>query len=189
MSDTPHLRKPDPEHVRREWDTVEGNDLRIDRATAEATVEALNSELSGLYILFNQVRKHYWLVEGAELGDVGAFLEDAADRLTGITDDLAIRVHALGGVPVCGPMGIRQHAPLYIEAPHHYDLRSSLDRDLDGYATLAVQMRDHIERVEREGDKTTGELLREQLKTLEEDAHTLERYLDDDTLVQRASTN
>lgn len=189
MANTPHLRKPDAAHVRQEWDTVGPNDLRIDQESAERIVTALNSELSGLYILFNQVRKHYWLVEGAESNDVRAVLEDAADRLTEMTDDLAIRVHALGGVPVCGPMGIRQHAPMYIEAPHHYNVRSSLDRDLDGYATLAVQMRDHIELVEGLGDVTTGELLREHLRTLEEDAHTLERYLADDTLVQRGSTN
>ena len=184
MASTPHLRKPDPGRVRQEWDTVGMNELRIDQESAERIVEALNAELSGLYILFNQVRKHYWLVEGAESRNVGDFLEAAADRLTEMTDDLAIRVHALGGVPVCGPMGIRQHAPIHIEAPHHYDVRSSLDRDLDGYATLAVQLRDHIELVEQLGDEATGELLREHLKTLEEDAHTLEKYLDDDTLVR-----
>jgi DNA-binding ferritin-like protein len=185
MASTPHLRKPDAAHVRQAWDTVEENDLRIDRAAAERIVEALNAELSAFYILFNQVRKHYWLVEGAESNDVGDFLEEAADRLTVVTDDVAIRVHALGGVPVCGPMGMRQHAPIHIEAPHHYDVRSSLDRDLDGYATLAVRMREHVELVERVGDETTGELLREHLKTLEADAHTLARYLADDTLAKR----
>jgi len=185
MGSTPHLRKPDAEHVRREWDTVGENDLRIDPASAERIVEALNSELSGLYIVFNQVRKHHWLGEGAESNDVGDFLEDAADRLTEVTDDLAIRVHALGGLPVCGPMGIRQHAPVHIEAPHHYDVRSSLGRDLDAYATLAVQMRDHVELAERLGDRATGELLRDHLETIEDDAHTFERYLVDDTLVRR----
>jgi DNA-binding ferritin-like protein len=189
MASTPHLRKPDDDHVRQEWDVVEENDIRIDQASAERIVEALNAELSGLYILFNQVRKHYWLVEGAESNDVSAFLEAAADRLTETTDDLAVRVHALGGVPVCGPMGIRQHAPIHIEAPHHYDLRSSLDRDLDGYAALAVQIREHIRLAEQLGDTATGELLREHLKTLEKDAHTLDRYLDNDTLVRRNSTN
>lgn len=184
MASKPHLRKPDADHVRREWDTVGENDLRLEREAAEQIIEALNAELSGLYILFNQVRKHYWLVEGAESDDIRDSLEDAADRLTRTTDDFAIRVHALGGVPVCGPMGIRQHASIRIEAPHHYDVRSSLERDLDGYATLAVQMREHIELAEQLGDETTGELLREHLKILEEDAHTLERYLADDTLIR-----
>ncbi|WP_430505891.1 DNA starvation/stationary phase protection protein DpsA [Haloparvum sp. PAK95] len=184
MASTPHLRKPADDRVRREWDAVEENELRIDREAAERLVEALNSELSGLYILFNQVRKHYWLVEGASAEDLSEFLADAADRLTDITDALAIRVHALGGVPVCGPMGIRQHAPIYIEAPHQYDLRSSLDRDLHGYAELAAQIRDHIELADQLHDPATSELLRGHIKTLEEDAHTLERYLADDTLVR-----
>jgi DNA-binding ferritin-like protein len=144
--------------------------------------------VSGLYILFNQVRKHYWLVDGAESEAVGGFLEAAADRLTEMTDDIAIRIHALGGVPACGPMGIRQHAPMYMEAAHRYDVRSSLERDLDGYATLAVQWREHIELAEHLGDVTTGELLRRHLKTLEMDAHILSRFLDDDTLVLRDET-
>lgn len=187
MTSTPHLRKPDADHVRREWDTVGENDLRLNREAAARLVDALNTELSGLYILFNQVRKHYWLVEGAESHDVGEFLRDAADRLAEMTDDFAIRVHALGGVPVCGPMGIRQHAPIHLEDPHHYDVRSSLERDLDGYATLAVGMREHVELAERLGDATTGELLREHLETLEADAQRLDRSLADDTLVRRGT--
>lgn len=182
--DTPHLRRPGREHVRREWDTVGGNDLRVRPAAAERVVEALNDDLSGLYILFNQVRKHYWLVEGAESNDLRDALRGAADRLTGMTDDIAIRVHALGGVPVCGPMGIRQHAPLSIEAPHHYDVRSSLARDLDGFATLAVLLRDHVELAERLGDGGTAELLHDHLRTIEEEADALEKYLSDDTLVR-----
>ncbi|MFB6302620.1 MAG: DNA starvation/stationary phase protection protein DpsA [Haloferacaceae archaeon] len=189
MSSTPHLRKPGPDRLRREWDTVGENDLRLDREVAEEMVSALNDELSGLYVLFNQVRKHRWLVEGAESNDLAGFLEGAADRLSRMTDDFAIRVHALGGVPVCGPMGIRQHAPVYIEAPHHYDVRSSFERDLDGYATLAVNMRDHVELAEQSGDTTTAELLREHLKVLEEDAHALEKFLADDTLVRQDALN
>ncbi|GAB3420456.1 DNA starvation/stationary phase protection protein DpsA [Haloparvum alkalitolerans] len=185
MAKTPHLRKPADGRVRRNWDEVVENDLRLHREAAERIVEALNSELSGLYILFNQVRKHYWLVEGANSREVGEFLAGATDRLSEMTDDLAIRVHALGGVPVCGPMGIRQHAPIHIEAPHHYDVRSSLGRDLEGYAELAVQFREHIGLAEELNDPTTGELLREHSKTIEKDAHTIERYLADDTLVRR----
>jgi len=185
MSEKPHLRKPDAGSVRQEWDTITENGLRLDEEVAAEIVDALNDDISGFYILFNQIRKHYWIAEGAEWNDLSAFLEDAAERLTEITDAFAIRVHALGGVPVCGPMGIRQHAPLYIESEHHYDMRSSLDRDLDGYATLAVQIRDHVEMTKTYGDQATNELLRENLKTLEQDAHVLQRYLADDTLTQQ----
>jgi DNA-binding ferritin-like protein len=185
MTSTPHLRQVDSSHVRQKWDTLADNELRLERDVTELLIAALNSEVSGLYILFNQVRKHYWLVEGAESDAVGDFLENAADRLTEMTDDIAIRIDALGGVPACGPMGIRQHAPMFMEEAHHYDVRSSLERDLDGYATLAVQWREHIGLAEQLGDPATGELLRRHLKTLEADAHVLDQYLADDTLVSR----
>ncbi|SEO91095.1 DNA-binding ferritin-like protein (oxidative damage protectant) [Halogranum amylolyticum] len=189
QADASHLRRLDPTHVRREWDTTAENALRLDQTAAGELVTALNTDLSGLYILFNQVRKHFWTTEGAERGQIGAFLEDAADRLSVVTDDLAIRVHALGGVPVCGPMGVRQHASMNIEAAHRYDVRSSLGRDLDGYATLVEQLREHVELSHRLGDEATSALLRVHLKMLEADANTLERYLADDTLVRRRSVD
>ncbi|MFC6717742.1 DNA starvation/stationary phase protection protein DpsA [Natrialbaceae archaeon GCM10025810] len=188
MMRTPHLRSPDSSHVRQKWDEVTDNELRLDRDVADALVTALNSDVSGLYILFNQVRKHHWLVEGAESKPIGDFLEEAAGRLTEMTDDIAVRITALGGVPVCGPMGVRQHAPIFIEEAHHYDIRSSLERDLDGYATLAVQWREHIELADRLGDTATSELLRQHLRTLEADAHVLDQYLAGDTLVRHDAT-
>lgn len=187
MASTPHLRKPDPTEIRRRWDTVAENPLRLDRRETERIVDALNTELSGLYILFNQVRKHYWTFAGAEHRQLAAFLEDAADRLAELTDDIAIRVHALGGVPVCGPMGMRQHAPVDIEPQDVYDSRTSLQNDLDGYATLAVLMRDHIRLADEVGDEATSELLRGGIRDLEKDAAILDKYLADDTLVRRDS--
>ncbi|SFK83855.1 DNA-binding ferritin-like protein (oxidative damage protectant) [Halogranum rubrum] len=184
-----HLRRPDDTHLRQRWDTVVENELRLDPRVAEELIRALNSDLSGLYILFNQVRKHYWTVEGAEWGHVDDFLVAAADRLSDVTDTLAIRVHALGGVPVCGPKGVRQHAPLYIEDAHRYDVRSSVERDLDGYSTLAVQFREHIELADRMRDQATGELLRSHSKTLEDDIRVLQSYLADDSLVRRDATH
>jgi DNA-binding ferritin-like protein len=189
MAGTSHLRRLDEAHVRQEWGTMADNALRLDGEAAERLVAALNDEVAGLYILFNQVRKHHWLVEGSESAPVGDFLDGAADRLSEMTDDVAIRIHALGGVPACGPMGIRKHAPMDIEAAHHYDVRSSLERDLDGYATLAVQWRTHVELADDLGDATTSDLLRRHLKTLEADAHVLARYLADDALVRRESAD
>jgi DNA-binding ferritin-like protein len=177
-----HLRRPPESAVRRPWDEVEGNELRIDPADAAEEIELLNRELSGLYILFNQLRKHYWTLEGAETGQVEATLQANADTIADLTDDLAIRVHALGGVPVNGPMGVRQHATLRIEAGDVYDLRSALENDLNAYATLAVQFRESVERANELGDQRTVELLRSGLLELERDAHEIERYLADDSL-------
>ncbi|GGM62175.1 DNA-binding ferritin-like protein [Halarchaeum rubridurum] len=180
----PHLRNPGADALRQEWDTVVDNELRLDRDAAARVVEALNADLSGLYILFNQLRKHYWTLEGREVRPVVEFLEDAADRLSEATDEIAIRVHALGGVPVNGPMGIRQHAPMGIEAADVYALRPSLENDLEAYAVLVAQLREHVALAQELGDETTVEILRGHLRTIEEDAHDVEKFLADDTLVR-----
>ncbi|GGN11143.1 DNA starvation/stationary phase protection protein DpsA [Halarchaeum nitratireducens] len=180
----PHLRNPGDDALRQEWDTVVDNELRLNREAAARVVEALNADLSGLYILFNQLRKHYWTLEGREVRPVVEFLEDAADRLSEATDEIAIRVHALGGVPVNGPMGIRQHAPMTIEGADVYALRPSLEHDLEAYATLVAQLRDHVALAHELGDETTVEILRGHLRTIETDAHDVEKFLADDTLVR-----
>lgn len=178
----PHLRRPADEELRREWSTVGDNDLRLDPEAAAAVIEDTNRCLSGLFILFNQLRKHYWTAAGAESHQVEERLEEQADRLSDLTDELAVRVQALGGVPVNGPMGIREHAPMRIEAGDVYTLRDSLASDLDGYATLAVTFREAIETARSVGDERTAEVLEDGLLTVEQDAHTVERYLGDDSL-------
>lgn len=178
----PHLRRPDDAELRREWGTVGENTVRLAPEAAAAVIDDLNRCLSGLYILFNQVRKHYWTASGAESQQIEQRLTEQADRLSDLTDDLAIRVHALGGVPVNGPMGIREHAPMRIEAGDVYTLRDSLASDLDGYATLAVTFREAIETAGAVRDERTVETLSSGLLTIEQDAHTLERYLGDDGL-------
>ncbi|WP_049981031.1 ferritin-like domain-containing protein [Halolamina rubra] len=178
----PHLRSPDEDERRRRWGEVGDNELRLDPGAAAAVIGDLNRCLSGLYILFNQLRKHYWTLEGAESRQVTERLEASADRLSDLTDELALRVHALGGVPVNGPMGIREHAPMRIEGGDVYGLRDALGNDLDGYATLAVTFREAIETAREVGDKRTAETLEEGLLRIERDAHTVERYLGDDGL-------
>ena len=178
----PHLRRPADEELRREWGSVDDNEIRLDPEAAAAVIEDTNRCLSGLFILFNQLRKHYWTMEGAESRQVEERLERQADRLSDLTDELAVRVHALGGVPVNGPMGIREHAPMRIESGDVYTLRDSLASDLDGYATLAVAFREAIETARSVGDQRTAEALEEGLLTIEQDAHTVERYLGDDSL-------
>jgi len=49
-------------------------------------------------------------------------------------------------------------------------------------------MRDHIQLAANLGDPTTEHILKEVLTQLEEDAHHVEHYLEDDTLVLESAT-
>jgi DNA-binding ferritin-like protein len=183
------VREPDTGERRQEFGTVDDNQLRIDRDEAEVIIDALSVDHAGSFNLFYLLRKHYWTAEGAEHDDVADFLEDAYKRVRDINDDLAVRIVELGGVPPNTPPTIQEYAEVHLEAEDLYDLRVSLAGDFEGYATLIASMRDHVGLVEDVGDPSTGELLRDRLEALEDDAHGLEQFLEDDTLVREDALN
>ncbi|MFC6717743.1 DNA starvation/stationary phase protection protein DpsA [Natrialbaceae archaeon GCM10025810] len=178
------VREPDTGERRQEWGTVAANALRLDRADAEAIVDALSVDHAGSFNLFYLLRKHYWTAAGAEHEAVADFLEDAYKRVREINDDLAVRIVELGGIPPNTPPTIQERADVHLEAEDLYDLRVSLAGDLEGYAVLLVSMREHVALAEERGDPGTAELLRDRLEVLEEDAHIIEQLLEDDALVR-----
>jgi starvation-inducible DNA-binding protein len=183
------VREPETGTRRQEWGTVGENELRIDREDAEVIVDALSVDHAGAFNLFYLLRKHYWTAEGAEHDEVADFLEDAYKRVRDINDDIATRIVKLGGIPPNTPPTIQDHAEVHLEAEDLYDLRVSLEGDLEGYATLIESMREHVAVAEKRGDATTGELLRDRLEDLEDDADEIARLLEDDTLVLREALN
>ncbi|WP_247729242.1 ferritin-like domain-containing protein [Halovivax limisalsi] len=178
------VREPETGERRQAWGSVAENALRVDRADADVIVDALSVDHAGSFNLFYLLRKHFWTAAGAEHEALADFLEDAYKRLRAMNDALAIRIVELGGIPPNTPPTIQERAEVRLEAEHRYDLRASLEGDLEGYATLIAGMRDHVALAEERGDPGTAELLRDHLERLEADAHVIERALEAETLVR-----
>ncbi|WP_254538099.1 DNA starvation/stationary phase protection protein DpsA [Halomarina litorea] len=175
--------------VRQHADEMEENALRIDTDRAEQIVDALNTDLANAYVLYHQLKKHHWNVEGAEFRDLHLFLEEAYEHLEEGADIIAERAQAIGGVPVAGPANQQERATIEFEGEDVYDIRTSLENDLEAYGDIIEGMRDHIELAANLGDYATEEILREILVDVEEDAHHIEHYLEDDTLVLEEATH
>ncbi|MBB6645350.1 DNA starvation/stationary phase protection protein DpsA [Halobellus ruber] len=177
------------ETVRQSAGEVEGSEaLRVDAERAEQIVDALNTDLASTYVLYHQLKKHHWNVEGAEFRDLHIFLGEAADEAEEFADELAERAQALGGVPVAGTDAISEHAAVEPESEDVYDIRTSLQHDMEMYGDIIETLRDHVELAENLGDPTTAHLLRENLINVEDAAHHIEHYLEDDTLVLESAT-
>ncbi|ADD07039.1 ferritin [Natrialba magadii ATCC 43099] len=174
--------------VRQSADTVEENELRLEQEKAEQIVDALNTELANSYVLYHQLKKHHWVVEGAEFLPLHEFLEEAYEHVEEGADVIAERAQALGGVPVSGPTNQERRATVEFEGEDVYDVRTMFQNDLEMYGDIIESMRDSIELAENLGDYATVEILREILVTLEDDAHHFEHYLEDDTLVLEEAT-
>jgi DNA-binding ferritin-like protein len=173
--------------VLQRFGTVEDNELRLDTDRAEQIVEALNTDIASLYVLYHQLKKHHWNVSGAEFRDIHLFLDEAAESAEDGIDELAERTGAIGGTPIAGAKAAEEYAPVEPENQDVYDVRTSLANDLAMYGDIIESLRDHIELVTKFGDHATAELLRGVLIDLEEDAHHIEHYLEGDTLVTENS--
>jgi DNA-binding ferritin-like protein len=173
--------------VLQEFGTVEENSLRLETEKAEQIIDALNTDLAAAYTLYHQLKKHHWNVEGAEFRDLHLFLGEAAEHAEEATDEIAERAQALGGTPVARMENLVEHSPVEAEDEDVYDIRTSLENDLEMYGDIIESLRDHVELAENLGDHATAELLREILVQTEEDAHHIEHYLEDDTLVTESA--
>ena len=175
--------------VQQEAGTVEENALRLEPEKAEQIVEALNRDLADAYVLYHQLHKHHWNVEGAEFLDIHVFLQEVYEDVEVAADDLAERLQALGGVPHANMTTLAEHATVEPEDEDVYDIRTSLANDLEMMGDIIESYREHTELAAGLGDHATAQLLREQLETIEEHAHHIEHYLEDDTLVLESATN
>ena len=175
--------------VLREFGSVEENELRLEKEKAEQVIDALNTDLAATYVLYHQLRKHHWNVVGAEFRDIHIFLGEAAARAEEGADVIAERVQAIGGTPIAGMSALEAHAPVEPEDQDIYDIRTSLANDLEIYGDIIESLRDHIELATNLGDHASAQLLREILVEVEEDAHHIEHYLEEDTLVTENATH
>ena len=170
--------------VRQEAGTVRENPVQLDAEKASQIVDALNTDLADAYVLYHQLHKHHWNVEGAEHLQIHRFLQEAYEAVEGAADEIAERLQTLGGVPNASMGALSEAATVDPEDEDVYDIRTSLENDLAMYGQIIQSYREHIELAERLGDPTTAHMLREQLIDLEEHAHVLDHYLEDDTLVE-----
>lgn len=173
---------PFHQEIRQEAGTVGGNPLRMDLGKAEHAVEALNIDLAAAVVLYHQLRKHSWTIAGPNQHGLTGFFREAADEMMGFADALADWIHALGGVPRNGPAALEQHSPVPFEGSDVYASRKALANDLRAYGEFIEQVSSHIELAESYGDHATGEILRHHLVILEEYAHLLDRFLQEDSL-------
>jgi len=164
--------------------TVEENGLRLDVEKAEQIVDALNTDLAATYVLYHQLRKHHWNVEGAEFRDLHLFLGEAAENAEEFADELAERAQALGGVPHASMGTLESKAPVEPEDEDVYDIRTSLENDLELYGEIIESLRGHVDLFTDLGDHASAEIIRENLVEVEEDAHHVEHYLERDSLTE-----
>ncbi len=174
--------------VRKQAGSVHENPVRLSHETVEEIVDALSTELANLYVLYHQLHKHHWNVEGAEHLEIHTWLQEAYETVEESADEIAERIQAIGGVPPASMATLDELATFEAEDEDVYDIRTSLENDLGLYGELVESYRTTIELAEELGDHATAEILRDQLVEFEDHAHVIHHWLEDDTLVLGEAT-
>ena len=155
----------------------------LPRDHAQAVGERLDALCATEHVLFHQVKKHHWMVVGAEHLPVRKFLDEIADHARLAGDRLAERVTALGGVPTGSPKGQQEQAVFaYEETEDVVDVRSMLERDLAAEQALIAALRESLSLAGDKGDHGTADMLQELLREHEDEAHRLDHWLEPDSL-------
>lgn len=163
--------------------TFTKNPIALDAAGAKAVGERLDVLCATEYTLFHQLKKHHWMVVGAEFMPVHKFLDELADHARLAGDRLAERVTALGGVPTGAPKAQQELSLFaYEETEDAVDVRTMLERDLAAEQALIVDLRKAIRLANEHGDLGTEDMLYDLLLEHEDEAHHLEHWLEPDSL-------
>ncbi len=168
--------------IRQRSNEVVDNPIRLKRAAAEKMIDALNSDVASLYILFHQTLKHHWVAEGPSFRDIHLLLEEHYTAIQLQADAFAERVVTLGGVPVSGPSAQLKRGYLEEEPEGVLDLRQMLSNDLRANQRILVKLREHIKLARDAGDFGTEHLIKSNLRAQELRTQDIMHLLEHETL-------
>lgn len=121
--------------------------------------QIVNNILADTFILHSLYKKHHWLMRGATFYQLHLLLDKHASEQLELIDTLAERVQTLGGIAVADPRHVAEITR--IERPPNgcEPVPEMLSRMLEAHEQIITEVRDGIERTDKNGDGGTNDLL------------------------------
>jgi starvation-inducible DNA-binding protein len=151
--------------------TIQGNDAKGRQAAAvrtpsglalEATREisgSLNALLADFYALYIKTKNFHWHMSGPHFRDYHLLLDEQADQIFSVTDDIAERVRKIGGNTLHSIGEIKSHTRI-LDNDAAYVTPEDMLAELKGdNSDLTARMREAHELASQHGDVATTSLL------------------------------
>ena len=129
---------------------------------AEARTEScelLNAILADSMILYSLYKKHHWLVAGPTFYQLHLLFDKHAEEQNTIVDQLAERVQSLGGIAVGDPRHAAELTSIDRPPNGAEDVPAMIHRLLDAHETIIEEVREAIDRTEKNEDWGSNDLL------------------------------
>ncbi len=174
VEQTPNIRQKPNEMV--------DNPIKLKQEGAQQIVQALNTDVASLFLLFHQYQKHHWVAEGPQFRDLHLLLEEHYTAVHMQADAFAERIVTLGGVPVSGPTAQLRYGYVTEEPEGILDLRQMLSNDIKANQQILVKLREHIQLARQLGDYGSETLIKRHLREQELRTQDLMHMLEHETL-------
>jgi len=169
-------------NIRQKPNEVIDNALKLNRDDTKQMIQALNTDVASLFVLFHQYQKHHWVAEGPQFRDIHLMLEEHYTATQLQADAFAERIVTLGGVPVSGATAQLKRGYISEEPEGILDLRQMLSNDLKANQQILVKLREHIKLARDLGDYGTEQLLKRHLREQEFRTQDIMHLLEHETL-------
>jgi starvation-inducible DNA-binding protein len=130
--------------------------------SAEGTREitgSLNALLADFYALYFKTKNFHWHMSGPHFRDYHLLLDEHADQIFGVTDDIAERVRKIGGNTLHSVGEIKSHTRI-LDNDAAYVTPEDMLAELKGdNSDLIARMREAHELTSEHGDVATTSLL------------------------------
>ncbi|QYX56132.1 DNA starvation/stationary phase protection protein Dps [Roseovarius sp. SCSIO 43702] len=142
----------------------------IEDNTAKKMVGLLNECLAETVDLTLAVKQAHWNVKGQNFIGVHELLDEVADRLRDISDEMAERAVVLGGVAKGTSQVVSDASPMEAYPVEETDIKAHLDALTDRLKALGGRLRKAIDTAGEAGDEDTADLLTGASRTVDKDA-------------------
>jgi starvation-inducible DNA-binding protein len=141
------------------------------------STDILSTILSDEMTLYIKTRKFHWNVSGESFMELHKLFESQYSELEETIDEVAERIGKLGSKTI-GTMNQFSKMTRLKEAPDEYPNRMKMIEELlEDHETLIKELREDVEKCDKNGDAGTTDFLTAIMKQHETIAWTLRRYL------------
>ena len=170
------------QEIKQKFDELEKNPIVLSEDYTKQMKEQLNTDLASHFMLFYQLKKQHWIVEGPDWKHLSAALDGYAKTVQELAEELAERITLIGGIPVSNPSRFEELSYVQFEGEDKYNLRTMLENDLKAEQQMITSIRERIDFAKENRDHGIDDLLKDVLEGHEENAHELHHYLQQESL-------
>lgn len=136
----------------------------------KAIQAALNGVLADTFTLYMKTKNFHWHVSGPRFRSIHLMLDEQADELFAMTDDVAERVRKLGGRTLTSIGSIAKHTTIKENDAAYVPAHAMLAELADDNRVFAQRMREAHEVADEHGDIASASLLEEWVNQTEKRA-------------------